>query len=159
MQALPADNVAHLINTLARANTDITISKIVAGGPAEGLNGSFNFTANCGADGNFNSTVTLTGSNAGAIAIKDVPIGASCTVTQDPTRPTPPAGYEWDNAPLEPVSLTTAPNGNTASFVSTLVRRAAPVPTAVPTLQEWGMMVLSIALLMVGATQMRNRQR
>ncbi|TDS73885.1 putative secreted protein (IPTL-CTERM system target) [Comamonas sp. JUb58] len=159
MAAPPADNSAQLVNTLARANTDITISKSVAGGPAAGVSGAFNFTANCGADGSFNAVVTLNASNAGAIAIMNVPQGASCTVSEDPAMPAAPAGYAWSASLPAPVTLVTAATGNTASFVNTLLGTGPLQPAAVPGLKEWGVVALSLLLVMLGASQMRRRQR
>ena len=158
MAAPPTDNSAQLVNTLARANTDITVSKAVAGGPAAGVSGSFSFTANCGADGSFNTTVTLTGSNAGAIAIMNVPQGASCTVSEDPSMPATPAGYAWSANLPAPVTLITAANGNTASFVNTLVRTAPAVPAAVPTLDTIKLLLMAAAMAMLGMLLLRRVQ-
>lgn len=159
MAAPPTDNSAQLVNTLARANTDITVSKAVAGGPAAGVNGSFNFTANCGADGSFNTTVTLNASNAGAIAIMNVPQGANCTVSEDPAMPAAPAGYAWSANLPAPVTLVTAANGNTASFVNTLVRTAPAVPAAVPTLDTIKLLLMAAAMAMLGMLLLRRVQR
>ena len=156
MAAPPAANNALLVNTLARANTDITISTAVTGGPAAGISGSFGYTANCGADGSFSATVNLSGSSAGAIAITNVPMGASCTVEQTPTMPAAPADYVWSETLPAEVGLVTGPTGNTASFVNTLVRTVPAVPAAVPTLQQWALVVLSLMLL--GAATLRRRQ-
>ena len=157
MAAPPAANSAQLVNTLARANTDITISKTVAGGPPAGISGSFSFTANCGADGSFTTAVSLSGSNAGAIAIPNVPQGASCTVSEAPTMPAAPSGYTWSTSLPAPVTLVTAANGNTASFVNTLVRTAPVTPTPVPGLGGMGAMLLT-GLIAGLAGLMRRRK-
>ncbi len=159
MAAPPAANSAQLVNTLARANTDITISKTVAGGPAAGISGSFSFTANCGADGSFTTAVSLSGSNAGAIAITNVPQGASCTVSEAPTMPEAPAGYTWSTSLPAPVTLVTAANGNTASFVNTLVRTAPAVPAAVPALDTIKLLLTMAAMAMSGMLVLRRAQR
>ncbi|MGE8493513.1 IPTL-CTERM sorting domain-containing protein [Comamonas sp.] len=156
MAAPPAANSALLVNTLARANTDITISSTVTGGPAAGITGSFTYTANCGADGSFSATVNLSGSSAGAIAITNVPVGANCTVEQTPTMPAAPADYVWSGTLPVSVGLVTGASGNTASFVYTLVRTVPAVPAAVPTLQQWALVALSLMLL--GAATLRRRQ-
>ena len=156
MAAPPAANHALLVNTLARANTDITISTTVTGGPAAGISGSFGYTANCGADGSFSATVNLSGSSAGAIAITNVPVGANCTVEQTPTMPAAPADYVWSETLPVSVGLVTGASGNTASFVYTLVRTVPAVPAAVPTLQQWALVALSLMLL--GAATLRRRQ-
>ncbi|GAB2712840.1 DUF5979 domain-containing protein [Comamonas sediminis] len=158
MAAPPATNTAQLVNTLARANTDITISKTVAGGPAAGVSGSFSFTANCGADGSFNTTVSLSGSNAGAIAITNVPQGASCTVSENAAMPPAPADYAWSTTLPAPVSLVTAATGNTASFVNTLVRTAPATPAAVPTLREWSLIALSLIFVLFSFNYLRRSQ-
>jgi hypothetical protein len=159
MAAPPAANSAQLVNTLARANTDITISKTVAGGPAAGISGSFSFTANCGADGSFTTAVGLSGSNAGAIAITNVPQGASCTVSEAPTMPDAPAGYTWSTSLPAPVTLVTAANGNTASFVNTLVRTAPAVPAAVPALDTIKLLLMAVAMALMGMLVLRRTQR
>lgn len=159
MAAPPATNSAQLVNTLARANTDITISKTVVGGPTAGVNGSFNFTANCGADGSFSAAVTLNGSNAGAIAITGVPQGANCTVSEEPTMPAAPADYVWSTTLPAPVTLVTAANGNTASFVNTLIRTAPAVPAAVPTLDTLKLMLMAIVMALLGMLVLRRMQR
>ena len=91
LSAPPTVPTVLITNTLARANADLTIQKTVSGGPASGPLGVFNFTANCGADGNFTAAVTLTSSPVGAIAIRNVPEGASCTVSEDAALPAAPA--------------------------------------------------------------------
>jgi hypothetical protein len=159
MAAPPAANTAQLVNTLARANTDITISKSVAGGPAAGVTGSFSFTANCGADGSFTTAVTLSGSNAGAIAITNVPQGASCTVSEAPAMPAAPDGYAWSTSLPAPVSLVTAATGNTASFVNTLVRKAPAMPEAVPALDTVKLLLMAAAMAMLGMLVLRRAQR
>ncbi|WP_182343923.1 DUF5979 domain-containing protein [Comamonas koreensis] len=159
MAAPPAANSAQLVNTLARANTDITISKTVAGGPAAGISGSFSFSANCGADGSFTTAVSLSGSNAGAIAITNVPQGASCTVSEAPTMPEAPAGYTWSTSLPAPVTLVTAANGNTASFVNTLVRTAPAVPAAVPALDTIKLLLMAVAMALMGMLVLRRAQR
>ncbi|QMV71409.1 hypothetical protein HS961_00345 [Comamonas piscis] len=159
MSAPPTANSAQLVNTLARANTDITISKTVAGGPAAGISGSFSFSANCGVDGSFNTTVALNGSNAGAMAIMNVPQGASCTVSEDPAMPAAPAGYAWSATLPAPVSLVTAANGNTASFTNTLVRTAPAVPAAVPMLDSVKLLWMAAAVALLGMLLLRRTQR
>jgi len=159
MAAPPAANTAQLVNTLARANTDITISKTVAGGPAAGVSGSFSFTANCGADGSFNTTVSFSGSNAGAIAITNVPQGASCTVSENAAMPPAPADYAWSTTLPAPVSLVTAATGNTASFVNTLVRTAPATPAAVPTLDTVKLLLMAATLALLGMRAMRRKQQ
>ncbi|WP_021024629.1 DUF5979 domain-containing protein [Comamonas sp. B-9] len=159
MAAPPAANSAQLVNTLARANTDITISKAVAGGPAAGISGSFSFSVNCGADGSFTAAVSLSGSNAGAIAITNVPQGASCTVSEAPTMPEAPAGYTWSTSLPAPVTLVTAANGNTASFVNTLVRTAPAVPAAVPALDTIKLLLMVAAMALLGMLVLRRAQR
>lgn len=159
MAAPPAANTAQLVNTLARANTDITISKSVAGGPAAGVTGSFSFTANCGADGSFTTAVTLSGSNAGAIAITNVPQGASCTVSEAPAMPAAPEGYAWSTSLPAPVSLVTAATGNTASFVNTLVRTAPAMPEAVPALDTVKLLLMAAAMALLGMLVLRRAQR
>lgn len=150
-------NVATFVNTLTRLTSGITIQKTVSGGPATGVSGVFNFTANCGADGTFQAAVALSAANTGSIAIANVPQGANCTISESAALPAAPADYAWGALPAA-VTLVTASSGNVATFVNTLTSTAAPVPNPVPTLKEWGLMALSLFLVMMGAVQMRKRQ-
>lgn len=156
--APPAAASVTLTNTLARANSDITVNKTVSGGPATGVSGVFKFTANCGADGTYQTAVTLSGASTGAIAITNVPQGASCTISEDAALPAAPAGYAW-SADLPPaVTLVTSGSGNVAAFVNKLTSTAPPTPAPVPTLKEWGVTALSLVLVAMGAMQLRRRQ-
>jgi len=156
--APPAAASVTLTNTLARANSDITVNKTVSGGPATGVSGVFKFTANCGADGTYQTAVTLSGASTGAIAITNVPQGASCTISEDAALPAAPAGYAW-SADLPPaVTLVTSGSGNVAAFVNKLTSTAPPTPAPVPTLKEWGVMALSLVLVTMGVVQLRRCQ-
>ena len=156
--APPAAASVTLTNTLARANSDITVNKTVTGGPATGVSGVFNFTANCGADGTYQAAVTLSGTSTGAIAITNVPQGASCTVSEDAALPAAPAGYAWSTDLPPAVTLVTSGSGNVAAFVNKLTSTAPPTPAPVPTLKEWGVMALSLLLVAMGVVQLRRRQ-
>ncbi|MBB6579133.1 hypothetical protein HNP33_003243 [Comamonas odontotermitis] len=156
--APPAASSVTLTNTLARANSDITVNKTVTGGPATGVSGVFNFTANCGADGTYQAAVTLSGTSTGAIAITNVPQGASCTVSEDAALPAAPAGYAWSTDLPPAVTLVTSGSGNVAAFVNQLTSTAPPTPAPVPTLKEWGVMAMSLLLVAMGVVQLRRRQ-
>ena len=156
--APPAAASVTLTNTLARANSDITVNKTVTGGPATGVSGAFNFTANCGADGTYQAAVTLSGTSTGAIAITNVPQGASCTVSEDAALPAAPAGYAWSTDLPPAVTLVTSGSGNVAAFVNQLTSTAPPTPAPVPTLKEWGVMAMSLLLVAMGVVQLRRRQ-
>ena len=156
--APPAAASVTLTNTLARANSDITVNKTVTGGPATGVSGVFNFTANCGADGTYQAAVTLSGTSTGAIAITNVPQGASCTVSEDAALPAAPAGYAWSTDLPPAVTLVTSGSGNVAAFVNKLTGTAPPTPAPVPTLKEWGVMAMSLLLVAMGVVQLRRRQ-
>lgn len=156
--APPAAASVTLTNTLARANSDITVNKTVTGGPATGVSGVFNFTANCGADGTYQAAVTLSGTSTGAIAITNVPQGASCTVSEDAALPAAPAGYAWSTDLPPAVTLVTSGSGNVAAFVNKLTSTAPPTPAPVPTLKEWGVMAMSLLLVAMGVAQLRRRQ-
>ncbi|MNS57414.1 hypothetical protein D3C72_902990 [compost metagenome] len=156
--APPAAASVTLTNTLARANSDITVNKTVSGGPATGVSGVFKFTANCGADGSYRAAVTLSGASTGAIAITNVPQGASCTISEDAALPAAPAGYAWSTDLPPAVTLVTSGSGNVAAFVNKLTSTAPSTPAPVPTLKEWGLMALSLVLVAMGAVQLRRRQ-
>lgn len=156
--APPAAASVTLTNTLARANSDITVNKTVSGGPATGVSGVFKFTANCGADGSYQAAVTLSGASTGAIAITNVPQGASCTISEDAALPAAPAGYAWSTDLPPAVTLVTSGSGNVAAFVNKLTSTAPSTPAPVPTLKEWGLMALSLVLVAMGAVQLRRRQ-
>ena len=156
MAAPPDVASVTLTNTLARANNDITISKTVSGGPTTGVSGVFNFTANCGADGTYSAAVVLNSASTGAIAITNVPQGASCTVSEDVARPAPPPSYAWSVALPPDVSLVTSGGGNVAAFVNTLTRTEPLVAAPVPTLGQWGLLLLSITMVGFAAVGLRR---
>ncbi|WP_211231793.1 DUF5979 domain-containing protein [Ottowia thiooxydans] len=158
MAIAPAINSVQLINTLARANSDITINKTIAGGPVAGMSGTFNFTASCGPDGNFSSQITLNGSSSGAIAITNVPFGARCTVSEDPVLPVAPGDYAWNGTMPGPVTLTTSASGNVASFVNTLVRKPLAAAVPVPALDTLKFILLITSLALLGMYAVNRRK-
>ena len=159
LSAPPAAPTVLITNTLARANADLTIQKNVSGGPASGPQGVFNFTANCGADGNFTAAVTLTSSPVGAIAIRNVPEGASCTVSEDAALPAAPAGYAWSTTMPPPVTLVTTNTGNVASFVNTLIQTSPATPAPVPALDNWKLLLLMFGMAIWGVLALQRKPR
>ena len=155
----PATASVTMTNTLARANSDITINKTVSGGPASGVSGTFHFTANCGADGNYPAAVTLSAGTTGAIAITNVPQGARCTISEDSTLPSAPSGYAWTSVLPPEVTLVTSHTGNVAAFVNKLTSTAPLIPTPVPTLKVWAVIALSSLMAMFGLTRSRKHNR
>jgi hypothetical protein len=119
-------NTAAFTNTLTRPTTSIALNKTVTGGPASGVSGTFNFSADCGADGTFTGAVVLTVATSGTGTISGVPAGASCTVSET-SVPTAPASYTWGPTPA-PVSVaTTAAGPNSASFTNPLTRDSSSI--------------------------------
>ncbi len=124
--APPGSPAVALTNTLARSAASIALTKTVAGGPAAGVTGNFDFTASCGVDGNYTGAVALSNASSGTGGIAGVPQGASCVVTENTPLPTAPVNYSWGVMPAA-VPVTVVASGNAAAFTNTLVRSTAAI--------------------------------
>ncbi|QIL81069.1 hypothetical protein G7047_15040 [Diaphorobacter sp. HDW4A] len=123
MQAAPAVTTANITNTLRRSLTSIALNKNVTGWPATGTGGGvFHFTADCGTDGQHAGSVMLAANGSGTGSIANVPQGASCTINEDPSLPTPPQNYIWGALPAPQTIADVQPGGPPASFNNTLSR-------------------------------------
>ncbi len=130
LTAVSVGNSVTVTNTLVRQTSSITLSKTVTGAPAGGAPGTYNFSANCGADGTYTGSVVLGSgvtTNSGPLA--GVPVGAVCSVSETGV-PTAPTNYTWNaTPPAVPLTITLAgPNG--ASFTNTLTRLTGSLTVA-----------------------------
>ena len=161
LAAVSASSTASFTNTLTRLLASIDLKTTVVGGPTSGpsslFNGSFNYAIDCGADGKFSGIVNLSASNSGSTSVVQVPQGAQCRITQSAPQPNAPQDFHWDGTPAD-VNLTVAASGNTASFENKLVSGAtAQNATSVPTLSQWALMMLSVALAGMAASGLRRK--
>jgi hypothetical protein len=120
-------NSAAFTNTLTRQTSSIALNKTVTGGPASGVSGTFNFSADCSAssDGTFTGAITLTAATSGSSTIAAVPAGAICSVSET-SVPAAPAFYSWGATPPAVSVTTTTAGPNTASFTNTLSQLDPP---------------------------------
>ena len=105
---------------------DLVITKNVSGGPVGGVSGTFGFSANCGTDGTFAGSVSLTSAITGSGNISGIPAGAVCSVSET-TLPVPAAGYSWGTTPSAQ-SVTVAPTtGGSVTFSNSLSANAGSI--------------------------------
>ncbi|MGH8121329.1 MAG: beta strand repeat-containing protein, partial [Rudaea sp.] len=149
-------NIASFTNTLTRQPSTITVNKTVTGGPANGVSGAFDFSADCGTDGVFSGTIILTSATTGSIGI-GVPANATCTVSETSVPPAP-ANYAWGATPPV-VMLTTTTGTNTANFTNPLNTTYVPLNIPVPTLQSWLLMLLGAMLLLLGVYVQQRKSK
>ncbi|HEY0202473.1 MAG TPA: DUF5979 domain-containing protein, partial [Burkholderiaceae bacterium] len=124
----------------------LAITKLISGGPAGGVTGSFGFSADCGAAGTFTGTVVLAGATTGTGGIVGIPAGASCTVSESGV-PTAPTGYAWAGLPAAQTVAVSSATASMTSFTNAL-RSLQPVPAMTRTM----LLALSLlVLLMAGA--------
>jgi hypothetical protein len=150
-------NTASFTNTLTRQTSTITVNKTVTGGPAGGVSGAFNFSANCGTDGTFSGTIILAGATGGTGTI-GVPSGATCTVSET-SVPGAPANYAWGATPPVVIVTTTTAGPNTANFTNPLNSTFVPINIPVPTLQSWLLMLLGAMLLLMGVYVQQRKSK
>ncbi len=134
------------INPLTRNTATVALTKTVTGGPDAGVSGTFNFTANCGADGSFTGSVALSNAKSGNGAITDIPAGADCTIAEQSTLPIAPDGYYWGTLPPEQ-PITSVQSSSSVSFENTLSKNAPVAATPIPTLREWALVLMSFMLM------------
>ena len=93
-------------NPLERNVADLTITKHITGPDAgiKAVNGSFAFVLNCGADGVFNTSISITNGASSNNTISGLPAGATCQVTET-SKATAPTGFEWDAPVISPDSI------------------------------------------------------
>ncbi len=88
---------ATVTNPLKRLLSALSISKAIDGA-ADGVakvNASFAFQLDCGADGKFNTQVSVVGGASASSVVSDVPAGASCQLSETSVG-NPPDGYRWE---------------------------------------------------------------
>jgi len=78
------------------------------GWTASGVSGTFNFAADCSADGQFSGPVSLTNATSGTGSIANVPSGATCAVSESATLPPAPTNYTWAPCRVRSASPTSA---------------------------------------------------
>ena len=149
-------NTASFTNTLSQQTSTITVNKTVTGGPAGGVSGAFNFSANCGTVGTFSGTIILTSASFGTGTI-GVPSGATCTVSET-SVPGAPTNYAWGATPPVVVLTTTTAGPNTANFTNPLNTTIVPATIPVPMLRGWVLLMLGAMLLLMGGVYAQQRR-
>ena len=144
------------VNTLTRNLASIALTKTVTGGPSAGVTGVFHFQASCDADGTFPGDVTLSAASSGTGSIAGVPAGANCTVSELASLPSAPAGLTWGALPASQALGNVQSASSSASFINTLSSAPVVSATAVPTLGQWALMLLSTVLAGLAAVGLRR---
>ncbi len=92
-----------------------------------------------------------------ASVLQSIPVGAQCVVSVDMAQlPAAPTGYQWQANPVvtQPNGITA--NGVTATIFWTMVSTNTGQATPVPSLGQWALMLLSIALAGFAAISVRR---
>ena len=155
----------NVTNTLQANTSTLTVVKTVNGAPSSGLPTAMTFTGviTCGAQAPQNWSVTVAaGATTGTGTALRFTDGDTCTTTEN-TPPTAPTGYTWTGSPTISPSPTTAIGRSAAltiNVTNVLVKQdtgdnpAKPAP--VPSLSQWALMLLSIALAGFAAMSLRR---
>ncbi|QIL73606.1 DUF11 domain-containing protein [Diaphorobacter sp. HDW4B] len=89
--------------------------------------------------------------------LQSIPVGAQCVVSVDMAQlPAAPTGYQWQANPVvtQPNGITA--NGVTATIFWTMVSTNAGQAMPVPSLGQWALILLSLALAGFAATSLRR---
>lgn len=110
----------------------IEITKVIDGGPREGVSGDFAFSIDCGKEGLFDLVVTLRDETRGVATLHGVPAGATCVITETGV-PAAPAQWAWarpEGAPTDVriedqvTSIVTVVNPLTSTLGSIVVTKS-----------------------------------
>lgn len=153
-----------IFNRLVQGGGDppgsILVTKAVVGGPAPG--GNFMVDINCTTTP-FSTSVNVVA--GGSAAVNNVPAPNTCTVTENAALPAAPAGFAWDAAstPPAPIQVSVQPQGTvTAAITNTLIEPPPggggfTPPAVLPTLGQYGMILLGLLLAMAAAFPLLRR--
>ena len=163
---------ASITNTAIAQAGKLTITKTILGG-LNGASGTFNFALNCSPSNAAASSasVTLNQATSGSVVVDNIPVGDTCTVTEQ-TPPVAPIGFHWDVLPAT-VSVGPMPAGGSlnASVTNTLLKdgRDGNGGTGtgtgggmnnIPVNNAWALSLLSLLMLAPwGVRRYRNKQR
>lgn len=156
-------------NRLQRLSGGVQLTKRISG-PAAGaaaVNGSFDFSLDCGADGVHTASVTVANGQEASVHLADLPANAVCTVSETGKAPAP-AAYQWGN-PVYSANSVVVPAGRDValSVTNPLASDGSVVdpidgnigkPRAVPVGSPWAYLLLT-GLIAGLAMARRKRMR
>lgn len=100
---VPANVGLTATNTLSKKFGAVDVTKLLSGATGGYNEGLFHINLDCGVDGTF---ADVLGAN-GTVRISDIPLGATCTVTETTDRPAlADASYAWGGVTIEPEQVT-----------------------------------------------------
>jgi len=150
-------------NALQRQTSSLDLSQLFSG-PADAVaqvSGVFSFSLNCGVDGTFSLSITVTHGASLPAAINSLPAVASCTATATGTIPAAPNGFVWDASSFQNNPAVTIANGVVSIVVTTPLRattgNVGGAVKAVPALGN--AMLLLMGLLIVAFAAVNGRSR
>ena len=90
-----------------------------------------------------------------ASVLQSIPVGAQCVVSVDMAQlPAAPTGYQWQANPVVTQPSGVTANGVTAAITWAMVSTNTSHAVPVPSLSQWALMLLSIALAGFAATNL-----
>lgn len=138
----------------------ILVTKAVVGGPAPA--GNFAVDIACTTTP-FSASVNVAA--GGSATVNNVPAPNICTVTENAALPAAPVGYAWDatSTPPAPIQVSVQSQGTvTAAITNTLIvpppgGGGLTPPAVLPTLGQYGMILLGLLLAMAAAFPLLRR--
>ncbi|MEJ5126257.1 DUF5979 domain-containing protein [Comamonas sp. MYb21] len=151
-------------NALQRQTGSLDLSQLFTG-PADGVaqvNGVFNFSLNCGADGSYSLAITVTHGTSVPAVISSLPAAASCTATATGPMPAAPGGFTWEASSYQNNPAVTIANGVVSIVVTTPLKATTGdvggSVKAVPGLGNAMLVLMALLLLGFAAANVRSRQ-
>ncbi|MBB6580071.1 putative repeat protein (TIGR01451 family) [Comamonas odontotermitis] len=150
-------------NTLQRQTSSLDLSQLF-NGPADAIaqiNGVFNFSLNCGVDGTFPLTITVTNGVSTPAVFNSLPAAASCTATETGVMPPAPGGYIWGASTYQNNPAVTIANGLVSIIVTTPLTAANSDGSAaapVPSLNNHMLVLMTLLVFGFGLFHVRSRR-
>ena len=137
----------------------VTVSKqVTVPAGASAFSGSIPFTLNCTTPSFSQAGTIVVSANQGTSSPITVAVGSACSVTEG-TLPAAPAGMEWATPVYVQPRAIVDGQVTTATITNTLKKIAVVdgTPAPVPSLNQWALVLLSMALAGVGLFRTRVR--
>ena len=148
-------SVFNALIPLAGTIGSLEVGKNVVGGAAPGA--VFTVQIDCGKA--FSRTVDIPA--GGVVVIDDIPAPTSCTVTESPALPAPPAGFLWNpaNTPPPPIAVEIAVGATSrVDVTNSLLGVPPPAPPVQPVPLGAPLMpvILGLMMLVIAGVRMRR---
>lgn len=125
----------------------------IANWPA-GQSAVLQFQAACGGQ-TYTGSFTYSGA-AGTATIDGVPLGSSCTLSQ--VLPAAPTGFVWGTPVLPSAPVTVGAAAIPVLDIVNSLNTSTVTPVPVPTLGQWALGLMGLALAGVAAPALRRRR-